>query len=336
MNQTPIRRKAGKLLAGLLGLVLLAGCSMTPATSAPAATIASPQDKPNESTPGLQVTLHVLPTHAPLTPVPSDAPATPTPGGKIDVNLPQPNSANWTEWVGGLSLPVDIAFLPNVPGAAYILQQEGEIMIADNGKLLAQPLLDLTGVARRQGNEQGLLGIALDPQFPSNRYFYLNYTDRNGNTVIARYQAAENFLTVDPATAKVLLQVEQPFPNHNGGALAFGPDGYLYIALGDGGSANDPQGNGQNLDTLLGKILRIDVSGDPYLIPADNPYANGGGRPEIWASGLRNPWRISFDSLRGDLYIADVGQGTWEEIDVYPSCGSGWAELWLGLPRGRS
>ena len=141
--------------------------------------------------------------------------------------------------------------------------------------------------------------------------------------MIARYQAAENFLSADPATAKILLQVEQPYPNHNGGALAFGPDGYLYIALGDGGSANDPQGNGQNLDTLLGKILRIDVSGDPYLIPADNPYANGGGRPEIWASGLRNPWRISFDQLRGDLYIADVGQGTWEEIDVYPVAAPG-------------
>ena len=324
MNQTPIRRKAGKFLIGLMSLVLLAGCSLAPTlTSVPTEPVVPQPGKTSESTPGMQVTLHVMPTHAQVTQSPPDATETPTPAGKIDVTLPQPNSADWTEWVGGLNLPVDIAFLPNAPGVAYILQQEGKIVVADNGSLLTQPLLDLTGTAVRQGNEQGLLGIALDPQFFSNRYFYLNYTDRNGNTVIARYQAAENFLTVDPATAKILLQVEQPYPNHNGGALAFGPDGYLYIALGDGGSANDPQGNGQNLDTLLGKILRIDVSGDPYAIPADNPYVNGGGRPEIWASGLRNPWRISFDQLRGDLYIADVGQNTWEEIDVYPVAAPG-------------
>jgi glucose/arabinose dehydrogenase len=302
MNRTPIRRKAGKFLIGLLSLVLLAGCSLAPTlTSVPTEPVVPQPGKTSESTPGMQVTLHVMPTHAQVTQSPPDATETPTPAGKIDVTLPQPNSADWTEWVGGLNLPVDIAFLPNAPGVAYILQQEGKIVVVDNGNLLAQSLLDLTGTAVRQGNEQGLLGIALDPQFSSNRYFYLNYTDRNGNTVIARYQAAENFLTVDPATAKILLQVEQPYPNHNGGALAVGPDGYLYIALGDGGSANDPQGNGQNLDTLLGKILRIDVSGDPYVIPADNPYVNGGGRPEIWASGLRNPWRISFDQLRGDL-----------------------------------
>ena len=147
MNQTPIRRKAGKILTGLLGLALLVGCSLAPATSAPAAIATTTQEKPSESTPGLQVTLHVLPTHASSTPVPSEASATPTLGGKVDVTLPQPNSANWTEWVGGLNLPVDMAFLPNAPGVAYILEQEGKIAIVDNGKLLAQPLLDLTGTA---------------------------------------------------------------------------------------------------------------------------------------------------------------------------------------------
>lgn len=248
---------------------------------------------------------------------------TATPVAMQAAQLPDSNSAEWVKWVDGLSLPVDIAFLPNAPRKAYILQQGGVIAVADDGKLLSQPLLDLTGTAVRGGNEQGLLGIALDPLFTENRFFYLDYTDGNGNTVVARYQAAGDFLTADPASQKVILQVSQPYPNHNGGCLAFGPDGYLYIALGDGGSANDPQGNGQNLDTLLGKILRIDVRGEPYAIPADNPFANGGGRPEIWAYGLRNPWRFSFDRATGDLYIADVGQNKWEEVDFQPAGSAG-------------
>jgi glucose/arabinose dehydrogenase len=308
----------------LLILTLLAGCNLSPvATATPRVNTAAPLEKPTQSTPGLQVTLHVLPTHPPLPPTPTELAATPTPAGKLDVFLPQPDSASWIEWAGGFRLPVDLAFLPNAPGVAYVLQQEGQIAVVDNGQVLPQPLLDLTGIAVRDGNEQGLLGIALDPLFSQNRTFYLNYTDRRGDTVIASFQTNQNFLTVDPASQKILLQVGQPYANHNGGSLAFGPDGFLYIALGDGGSANDPQGNGQNLDTLLGKILRIDVRGEPYAIPADNPYTTGGGRLEIWASGLRNPWKISFDSLRGDLYIADVGQGSWEEINVYPNAAPG-------------
>ncbi len=322
--QFPLLRKLIKLLPGLLGLILLSGCALNSApTATPMVNTTAPQEKPTEAAPGLQVTLHVLPTHAKITPAPPEANPTPTLGGKVDVTLPQPNSATWLEWVGGLNLPVDIAFLPNAPGVAYILQQEGKIAVVDNGNLLAQTLLDLTGIAVRDGNEQGLLGIALDPQFSENRYIYLNYTDRRGDTVIARYQVSQNFLTADPSSQLILLQVNQPYANHNGGALAFGPDGYLYIALGDGGSANDPQDNGQNLDTLLGKLLRIDVRGDPYAIPADNPYATGGGRLEIWAFGLRNPWKISFDPGRGDLFIADVGQGSWEEINVYPVAAPG-------------
>jgi glucose/arabinose dehydrogenase len=164
MNRTPIRRKAGKFLIGLLSLVLLAGCSLAPTlTSVPTEPVVPQPGKTSESTPGMQVTLHVMPTHAQVTQSPPDATETPTPAGKIDVTLPQPNSADWTEWVGGLNLPVDIAFLPNAPGVAYILQQEGKIVVVDNGNLLAQSLLDLTGTAVRQGNEQGLLGIALDP-----------------------------------------------------------------------------------------------------------------------------------------------------------------------------
>ena len=168
------------------------------------------------------------------------------------------------------------------------------------------------------GSEQGLLGLAFDPAFKDNQYFYVNYTDTNGDTVIARYQA--NGDQADPASEKRLLRVDQPFANHNGGVLAFGPDGYLYAGLGDGGAEGDPLGNGQNTDVVLGKILRIDVaSGDPYGIPAGNAFPSGGGRPEIWAYGLRNPWRLSFDRATGDLYIGDVGQNTWEEVDYLPA-----------------
>jgi glucose/arabinose dehydrogenase len=149
----------------------------------------------------------------------------------------------------------------------------------------------------------------LHPEFKKNPYFYVNYTDLKGNTVIARFQAAGD--SALPSSQKILLHIDQPFPNHNGGVLTFGPDGYLYAGLGDGGSAGDPFGNGQNTTVLLGKILRIDVDhGDPYSLPAGNPFGN-----EIWEYGLRNPWRISFDKANGDLYIADVGQDTWEEVD---------------------
>jgi len=153
------------------------------------------------------------------------------------------------------------------------------------------------------------LGLAFHPNFSQNGYFYVNYTDKKGDTHISRFQANGN--SAASSTELNLLKIDQPFPNHNGGALAFGPDGYLYAGLGDGGAAGDPLGNAQSLDTLLGKILRIDVnSKEPYAIPADNPFGN-----EIFFYGLRNPWRISFDKGIGDLYIGDVGQGDWEEVD---------------------
>jgi glucose/arabinose dehydrogenase len=189
--------------------------------------------------------------------------------------------------------------------------------------------------------------LAFHPQFTQNGYFYVNYTDRRGDTVISRFQvAAENPQQVDPASEFGLLGVEQPFRNHNGGVLAFGPDGFLYIGLGDGGGGGDPRGNGQNTEKLLGKILRLDVdNGDPYAIPPDNPFAQRGGAPEVWAYGLRNPWRFSFDRLTGDLFIGDVGQNSYEEIDYLPA-GSpgptnfGWnyregAHPFAGEPAGR-
>jgi glucose/arabinose dehydrogenase len=169
-----------------------------------------------------------------------------------------------------------------------------------------------------------LLGLVFHLKYAENGFFYVDYTERANNTlytVIARYSAsASDPNLADPSSEVRLLHIEQPYQNHNGGQLQFGPDGYLYIGMGDGGSEGDPHGNGQSLQTLLGKLLRIDVDhSQPYTIPADNPYVNGGGLWEIWAYGLRNPWRFSFDRLTGDLYIGDVGQDAWEEIDYLPA-----------------
>ncbi len=179
-----------------------------------------------------------------------------------------------------------------------------------------------------------MLSVAFHPDYKSNGFLYVDYTDLSGNTVIARFTAASDRNSADSSSFKKILGFQQPFPNHNGGQLAFGPDGMLWIGAGDGGSAGDPQGNGQNTNTLLGSILRIDVDhGDPYAIPADNPFANGsGGKPEVWAYGLRNPWRFSFDRVTHDLYIGDVGQSTWEEIDfvssdLLPGLNFGWNRM---------
>jgi glucose/arabinose dehydrogenase len=211
----------------------------------------------------------------------------------------------------------------------FVLEQGGRIFVLQNGNvLLPDPFLDISSEVGSQGSEQGLLGIAFSPQYARDGFFYVNYTDRAGNTVISRFKVSQNPDLADPASEQNLLHVDQPFPNHNGGSVVFGPDGYLYLGLGDGGSAGDPQKNGQSLNTLLGKILRIDVSGaGGYKIPRDNPFASAGGRPEIWAYGLRNPWRFSFDRLTGDLYIADVGQDTYEEIDFRPAGSPGGANF---------
>jgi glucose/arabinose dehydrogenase len=207
----------------------------------------------------------------------------------------------------GLKRPIDLQ--PDGSGNLFIVENPGRIRIFENGELLSEPFLDIDDRVNDIGNEMGLLGLAVHPNFSQNGFFYVNYTDRNGDTTISRFHASGN--SSDPNSELILLKIKQPFENHNGGALAFGPDGYLYIATGDGGAFGDPMGNGQSVDTLLGKILRIDVdSAEPYAIPSDNPFGN-----EILHYGLRNPWRISFDQLTGDLYIADVGQGEWEEVN---------------------
>jgi glucose/arabinose dehydrogenase len=209
---------------------------------------------------------------------------------------------------------VGIAHAGDGSGRLFILEQAGVIRILQGRELIAEPFLDIRDRVGSGGNEQGLLGLAFHPRYTENGYFYVNYTDLNGDTVIARFSATGDPNRADPASEARLLQISQPYANHNGGVLAFGPDGYLYIGTGDGGSGGDPLGNGQSLDTLLGKILRIDVDGgEPYAIPEGNLKA------EIWAYGLRNPWRFSFDRLTGDLYIGDVGQNAWEEIDFLPA-----------------
>lgn len=221
--------------------------------------------------------------------------------------------------VGGLTGPVAIAAMPSPDARLFVAEQAGTIRIVLADKTLGpEPLLDIKSKIKA-GGEQGLLGLAFHPKVAENDFFYVNYTDKNGDTVIARYTISKESGRAAASTEKIILKQAQPYANHNGGDLTFGPDGYLYIGLGDGGSGGDPQDRAQNKNELLGKMLRIDVDGgDPYAIPADNPFAGGGGKPEIWALGLRNPWRFSFDRGTSDLFIADVGQGSLEEINHQP------------------
>jgi glucose/arabinose dehydrogenase len=220
----------------------------------------------------------------------------------------------------GLDLPLYLTSPPGDP-RLFIVEKTGRIRVVRDGTLLVTPFLDLRDSVST-GGEQGLLSMAFHPRYASNGLFYVDYTDRAGDTRVVRYAVSDtNPDVAEPASAALILAVDQPYPNHNGGLLLFGPDGKLYIGLGDGGSEGDPSGNGQRLGTLLGKILRIDVdAGTPYAIPPDNPFVGrAGARGEIWAYGLRNPWRFSFDIRSGQLYIADVGQNMWEEVDVAPA-----------------
>ncbi len=207
----------------------------------------------------------------------------------------------------------------------FVVEQEGQIWVIYDGQRLSEPFLDLRAQVGSRGNEQGLLSIAFHPQFANNGRFFVNYTDRNGDTVVAEYRVSTDRNRADPASARELLRIDQPAANHNGGLLLFGPDGYLYIGTGDGGGAGDPLDAGQRLDALLGKLLRIDVdNGQPYTIPADNPFLNrNGALPEIWAYGLRNPWRFTFDAVDNILFIADVGQNAWEEVNAVPANAAG-------------
>ncbi|MBC6936067.1 MAG: glucose dehydrogenase [Chloroflexi bacterium] len=242
-----------------------------------------------------------------------------------ETGIPDPAGVRLIEVVGGFNRPVLVTHAGDASGRLFIVEQYGRIWIYTGGALLPQPFLDVADRLSTRGNEQGLLGLAFHPNYETNGLFFVNYTDRDGATAVVRYRvSADDPNRADPASAETILQIAQPFGNHNGGHIAFGPDGYLYIGMGDGGSAGDPQGSGQNPTALLGKMLRIDVNAEPYAIPSDNPFVNAAGfAPEIWALGLRNPWRFSFDRAAGDLYIADVGQNAIEEVNFQPAGSSG-------------
>ncbi|MCH8339602.1 MAG: PQQ-dependent sugar dehydrogenase, partial [Chloroflexi bacterium] len=248
----------------------------------------------------------------PPSPAPTDPPPTATP--EFVPGLPGPLGYQWSIVADGIQKPVAIGHAGD--GRLFIAEQRGVVLVLQNGVVVQEPFLDIRDRVNSSSFEQGLLGLAFDPEFARSGEFYVNYTDAGGDTTISRFTARLGEGQTDPSTESAVLRIDQPFSNHNGGDLHFGPDGFLYIATGDGGLRDDTFGNGQNLDTLLGKLLRIKVgAAEPYAIPGDNPFAAGGGRPEIWAYGLRNPWRFSFDSRTGDLYIGDVGQDRWEEID---------------------
>ena len=234
--------------------------------------------------------------------------------------------------VDGLTTPVYITPAGDRSDRLFVVEQDGRIRIIRNGRLLVQPFLDIRSRVV-SGGELGLLSVAFHPRFAGNGRFFVNYTtDRGGRlrTVIAEYRVAAPGSDVADPDERILLEIDQPFRNHNGGLNLFGPDGMLYIGMGDGGSGGDPMNAGQRLDTLLGKLLRIDVDGAaPYAIPPDNPFVDrAGARGEIWAYGLRNPWRFSFDRATGRLFLADVGQNQWEEIDLIERGGNyGWRTM---------
>ena len=250
---------------------------------------------------------------------------------------PDPAAIKLTLVASGFTRPLFVTHAADGSDRIFLVEQVGKIWILKDGILLEQPFLDIEdlispGAITQSFSEQGLLGLAFHPDFPTNGVFFIYYTDRQGSTVVARYLAdTENPERADASSGEIIFQLSQPYANHNGGHIEFGPDGYLYIALGDGGSANDPLGAGQNRQLLLGSLLRIDVDGAaPYAIPPDNPFVgDASARDEIWAYGLRNVWRFSFDRATGDMYMADVGQNQWEEINFQPADSAGGEKLRL-------
>jgi glucose/arabinose dehydrogenase len=233
----------------------------------------------------------------------------------------------------GLDAPI-YATAPAGDARLFVVEQRGVIRILDQGAVLPQPFLDIDSLVA-SGGERGLLGLAFHPAYGTNGRFFVHYSNLGGHTTLAEYRVSSDPDRADHGSARILLTVTQPYPNHNGGQLEFGPnDGYLYLALGDGGSGGDPQDRAQNPNELLGKILRLDVDGAlPYAVPASNPFVGvPGARPEIWALGLRNPYRTAFDRVTGDLWIGDVGQNAWEEVDFQPRSSPGgenygWARM---------
>jgi len=233
---------------------------------------------------------------------------------------PNPGGVGLQEVASGLAFPLFLTSPPGDNARLFVVEKTGRIRIVRNGSLLSTPFLDVSAKVSN-GSEQGLLGLAFHPGYATNGRFVINYTDGSGDTRISIFQVSANPDVANPASEQVILTVDQPYANHNGGMVAFGPDGKLYIGMGDGGSGGDPQGNGQNRNALLGKILRVEVSATGQLsVPSDNPFVGQSGiRPEIWSYGVRNPWRFSFDRQTRDFYMADVGQNAREEINLSTS-----------------
>ena len=297
----------------VLALVFTAGCGS--ADTAGDTSIDTGQPDPSDASPQMDALIPVDPGSP--DPAPAELPFDPGDPG-MDEPSPQcslvPPDLQLTLVVEGLEAPVFVTGAPGDPDRLFIVEQNGLIRIFLDGTLLPKPFLDVTDHTTGSG-ERGLLGLAFHPAYAVNGRFFVNYTDNQGDTVVAEYRRSQASPDeADPAPVQILLTVDQPHSNHNGGMVAFGADGNLYVGMGDGGSGGDPQGNGQNAQTLLGALLRLDV--DTHPVP---PVGNmPGAHPLIWDIGLRNPWRFSFDRKTGDLYIGDVGQGAWEEIHVEP------------------
>ena len=308
--------KAFWRVCALIGALLFAACA--------------PSEPPSTQQPGTNAAAAPSPTTAPAH-TPASPPA--TAATETSTPAPEPQSQQWPAWpaitlvetMSGLRNPVDLAHGKDGSGRIYVVEQIGLVQAFDDSVIGQSPFMDIRDRVSCCG-ERGLLGLAFPSDFSSSRTLYVNYTTTDPgslHTRVSRFRLYPDVHQVDPDSEEILLQFHQPWRNHNGGQVAFGPDGYLWIGTGDGGSAADPQDNGQKGQTLHGKLLRIDVSPAaeaPYAIPPDNPFiGNDDFLDEIWAYGLRNPWRFSFDRETGDLYIADVGQNAWEEVNFQPA-----------------
>ena len=297
-----MKHRTWLLTAGLLAAALL---------------LASCADDAADTTTGPAATFATMPATSPATAtslVPATGPVpTAAPDSTGDSTEPLGDPLVQLVALASVDQPVDLAWRPG-DSTLFVAGQNGVVVPVRDGRP-GPPVLDMTSLTAA-GGERGLLGLAFHPTEP---LAYVDYTDRSGNTVIDEYRVGADG-TFDPTSRRQVLTVDQPYSNHNGGEVVFGPDGYLYIGLGDGGSGGDPERRALNVSVLLGKILRIDptaANGKPYTVPADNPFVSvAGAKPEVWLVGVRNPWRFGFDRDTGDLWIADVGQNQWEEVDA--------------------
>ncbi len=332
------------LFCTTLFLLVVAGCISTQPTAMPAPMqqTAGPTEPPSTPTavpqPLATETLPPAAGHGPATEEPAPNPTATTPPASPTPAPFDPTALGLDlELVtDGLNAPVYVTHAGDGSSRLFVVEKRGAIRILAGGQANPAPFLDIRSIVGSRGSEQGLLSVAFHPDYATNGLLFVNYTDTNGNTVVARYRVSDDPDLADPHSARIILTLDQPAANHNGGLLLFGPDGYLYIGAGDGGRGGDPWGNAQNHQVLLGKMLRLDVdSGEPYGIPPDNPFvADPAVRDEVWALGLRNPWRYSFDRTTGNLYIADVGQNKWEEIDFQPARSPGGANYGWNIMEG--